>query len=177
MPVTKLDNYFRGLSVESPNDLLKELKDILPKTFEYMSTQYIENPTDKEEYKMKYDNILSQAHEFANKINSLLQLLHIVDESQTNKFKYEDCMIHHMGPNKLANLFLELNIDSFDSELKAITDCANLKTEEQISAYKEVSNRKMALDFSEKVDSFNSFINDYLLSLAKVIVIIKRTNI
>ena len=177
MPVTKLDNYLRGLLDRSPNDLLKELKDILPKTFEYVSNQYIVNPTDKEEYKMKQNNILSEAHEFANKISSLLHLLYIVDESQTNKYKYDECIIIHVGPNKLANLFLELNIDEFDSELKAIVDCANLKTEEQISAYKEVSNRKMTLDFSEKVDSFNSFINDYLLSLAKVIVIIKRTNI
>ena len=53
----------------------------------------------------------------------------------------------------------------FDSELKAIVDCANLKTEEQISAYKEVFNRKMTLEFSEKVDSFNSFINDYILHI------------
>ena len=177
MPVIKLNRYLWGLSNGSPNDLLKELKDILPKTFEYMSTQYIENPTDKEEYKIKYENILSRVHEFANKINSLINLLYIGDESQTNKFKYEECILIHMGPNKLANLFLELNIDSFDSELKAIVDCGNLKTEEQISAYKAVLNKKMDLDFSEKVDSFNSFINDYLLSLVKVIVIIKRTNI
>ena len=175
MPVTKLDSYLIGLSEGSPKDLLKELKDTLAKTLQYIRTQYIVNSTDKDEYKMKQNNILSEAHEFANKINSLLQLLYIVDESQTNKYKYEECILTQMGPNKLANIFLELNIDSFDSELKAIVDCSNLKTEEQISAYKEVFNRKMTLEFSEKVDSFNSFINDYILSLIKVIVLIKRT--
>lgn len=177
MPVTKLDRYLIGLSEASPNDLLKELKDILRKTVEYMSNQYIVNLTDREEYRIKYDNILSQAHEFANKINSLLHLLLVVDESQTNKYKYEECILIHFGPNKLANLFLDISPDEFDSELKAIVECANLKTEEQISAYKEVLNKKFALDFSEKVDSFNSFINDYILSLIKVIVVIKNTNI
>ena len=82
-----------------------------------------------------------------------------------------------MGPNKLANLFLEIGPDEFDSELKTIIDCSNLKTDEQINLYKEIANRKMTMDFSEKVDSFNSFINDYILSLVKVIVATKRTNI
>jgi hypothetical protein len=177
MPVTKLSRYLIELSESKPKDMLKELKDTLSKTLEFMRTQYIVNSTDKDEYKAKYSSILSQAHEFANKINSLLHLLLIVDESQTNKYKYEECILYHMGPNKLANLFLEISPDEFDIELKTIIDCSNLKTEEQISAYKEVSNRKMAMDFSEKVDSFNSFINDYILSLVKVIVSIKRTNI
>ncbi len=177
MPVIKLDTYLIELSDSKPKDMLKELKDTLVKTLEFMRTQYIVNPTDINEYKTKYSNILSQAHEFANKINSLLHLLLIVDESQTNKYKYEECLGYHMGPNKLANLFLEIGPDEFDSELKTIMDCSNLKTDEQINLYKEISNRKMTMDFSEKVDSFNSFINDYILSLVKVIVATKRTNI
>ncbi len=177
MSVTKLDTYLIGLSESKPKDLLKELKETLQKTLEYMRTQYILNSEDKDEYKVKHNNILSQAHEFANKINSLLHLLIIMDESQTNKYKYEECLAYHMGPNKLANLFLEIDINDFDSELKVITECANLKTDTQIDAYKEVVNRKMTLEFTDKVNSFNSFLNDYILSLIKVIVAIKRTNI
>jgi len=177
MPVTKLDTYLIGLSESKPKDLLKELKDTTVKTLEFMKTQYIQNPEDKEEYKIKHNSILSQGHEFTNKINSLIQLLIIVDESQTNKYKYEECLAYHMGPSKLANLFLEIDINDFTSELKTITECANLKTDTQIDAYKEVVTRKMTLEFADKVNSFNSFINDYILSLIKVIVAIKRTNI
>ena len=113
---------------------------------------------------------------YSNKINSMIHLLMIADKSQTNKYKYEECLLYHMGPSKFANIFLDIHIDDFDTELKTITDCANLKTEAQIEAYKEVVNRKMTLDFVEKVNSFNSFLNDYILSLIKVIVAIKDTN-
>ncbi len=177
MHVTNLDTYFIKLLDTKPKDLLKEFKDMLQTTLKFMSSQYILNKEDKDEYKAKHFTILSEGYELTNKINSLLHILIIVDESQTNKYKYEECLSYHMSPSKFVNLFLDINPNEFDIELKTIIDTANLKTDAQIDAYKEVVNKKMNYNFIEKVNSFNSFINDYILSLTRVIVAIKKTNI
>jgi len=124
--------------------------------------------TQKKKNELKHKILLSEGFRYVKEIDSLLELLIISDESQTNKYKYEQCYSYHMRSAGFANLLLSIENQDFDLELKTIKECAELKNDEQVNEYKEVIRKKLNFGFIDKINSFNSFITDYIICIVKI---------
>lgn len=155
------------LQDKKTKELYKILSEYLDEVLVFMTTQYVKN-SDKNEYELKHKNLFTDGYRYVVKINSLLELLIVSDESQTNKYKFEECLTYHMRSAGYATVLLSIDIQDYDLELKSIKECSDLKNEEQINEYKEIIRKKSNYNFLDKINSFNSLINDYILCIVKI---------
>ena len=132
------------------------------------------------EFESKCRTMITTCSEYFFKIISMLELLHIVGENQTNKFKYEECF----GFTGFMDLFVKTQynflLEPYSQRIQQIQDLSKLgdKTDaEIISKYKTNVELKQKIICEERVNSLTSMINMYILQLTKISIIVKKINV
>jgi hypothetical protein len=175
--MSNIGEYFIELYKFTPNKLYKELNKLLDETLDFTIKQYIrETGTDKEEYKIKYTILVNEILQYIQKTEAVLELLIISDPSQTNKFSLEECLAYYIRSSSFNNLLVNLNhtIEECDLQQKTIKECSDLKKEEHVNEYVELTEKKLNLILLEKINIFNMFINDYIKSIIKIKTVLKK---
>ena len=100
VPVNKINDFVTNFCDLRPSKQLEELKKNICESLEFFKSCSVvmndDNEIDKldklENYKNIHENktklILTNGYEYISKIRSMLAILEISDESQTNKYKY-----------------------------------------------------------------------------------------
>jgi hypothetical protein len=173
--MSNIGKYFIELYKFTPNELYKELNKLLDGSIDFTIKQYI-TEKDKEEYKIKYTIFVNEILQYIQQTEAVLELLIISDPSQTNKFNLEECLTYYIRSSAFNNLLINLNttIEECDLQQKTIKECSDLKKEEHVNEYVELTEKKLNLILLEKINIFNMFINDYIKSIIKIKTVLKK---
>ena len=174
MSVPNLSNYIRTLNC-SDKILLNELKSTIQLAIEYFSLMYMENT---EDFESKTQSILDKGYEFFFKINTNLEFLHIMDESQTNKYKYEEAIQFMLGLNSFINSIQDL-FYNYSIDMNKNIDLAKINSNNVILYSDYEDNFKMQKNMltKTKINVFNNYLNQYVLMLSKINLIVKKITI
>lgn len=177
MSISNLSDYLSNTNF-SDKYLLEELKLNIKNGLDYFKSMYFEkndNTEDIESFELKLKSVLNKGYEIFFKINSNLEFLHIVDESQTNKFKYEEAQQFSLSLtgfiNSIQDLFYNYEID-INKNLD-LAKISNNNSDLQNNYINEVCKQK-ELSILTKINVFNNYINQYILILTKINLIVKK---
>ena len=176
MSVPNLSNYIRTLNC-SDKILLNELKSNIQLAIEYFSLMYMENI---EDFESKTESILDKGYEFFFKINTNLEFLHIMDESQTNKYKYEEAIQFMLGLNSFINSIQDL-FYNYSIDMNKNIDLAKISSNSNnvilYSDYEDNFIMQKNILTKTKINVFNNYLNQYVLMLSKINLIVKKITI
>jgi hypothetical protein len=123
-----------------------------------------------EEFELKCTNVLSSGYEYFFKINSMLEILHIIDSSQTNKYKYEESLGFIPNMNTFLNSIHDIYIGKYELDIQKYISQSTIEKNSPtlISNYTEAFELKKSMLFIEKTNIFNHLINQYILLFIKI---------
>ena len=178
MSIPQLNTWILSLN-RNEKELLKDIKDILKSCNEFFVLQYIQDSSNQVEFESKCKIILSQGYDFFFKINSLLEILHIIDESQTNKYRYEESIQFIPSMLSFMESIHDIYICKDDVDIQKYISLSMIEknTPTLSESFKESSASKKSLLLYEKVNIFNHYINQYLLLIVKITHKLKNTYI
>lgn len=174
MSIPNLSNYIGTLNCVDKK-LLNELKYNIQFGIEYFKSMYIETNTD---FEIKVQSILNKGYEIFFKINTNLEFLHIIDESQTNKYKYEQSIQFTNGLTNFINSIQDL-FYNHDFDMNKSVDLSKIG-ENNMHLYTDYQNdfeKQKNVIIKTKINIFNNYINQYILMLTKINLIVKKIEI
>lgn len=184
MSVPKLSSYLTRLNFSDKPDkivktLLADLKQNLKQSIEFFEVNYA-NATDSYDdslvdFERKCELILSQGYEYFFKINSGLDILHILDLSQTNKYKYEECFAFSFNLSSFINSIHDLYYDKHELNINKALGLAKVNNNEEIKElYVSSTELKRELMLKEKINILNNYINQYVLQIYKISIVVQK---
>lgn len=179
--IPNLSQYILSLNDKNTKTLFQMFKDELKNSTEYFSTKILLNFTDKDDFDNRCQEILINGYEHFFKIKTLLEILHISDQSQTHKYKYEECLNFVVGINGFIDSIHELYIGKHEIEIQKYISIATMNQNnyhtELSNAYIDLVESKKKLMFHEEIDILVNYINQYILQIFKINQIIKNIEI
>lgn len=159
--------------------LLSELKTLLTKSIDFYSSNYIQDTSSIDDYELKCKNILSGGYEYFFKINTILEILHITDSSQTNKYKYEESLGFIPNMNTFLDSIYNIYINKYELDIQKYISLSSIEKNAPSFAEKYIDaiELKKSMLFVEKINIFNHHINQNILLLIKITKNLKNTNI
>lgn len=174
MSIPNLSDYIINLNC-TDKALLAELKSIIQKSIEYFQTAFLTKETLLEP---KCNEILNKGYELLFKINTCLDFLHILDESQTNKYKYEEAMNYSIGLVSFMNSIQELAHGNHDIDIDKALGLSKISNSPMSTDLSELyiknMEKKRTMADIEKNNILINYINQYILQLFKINLIIKK---
>jgi hypothetical protein len=182
--ISKVDNFILDFSEIKPEKQLEILKSTISSSLDYFKSAYLiaeeTNILDnKNLFDEGYKNIIKIGYEYIFKINCALDILCISDESQTNKFKYEEALMILYESSKFLNMFNELNqsiyLENIDQYINVAKILKNDKSEPEnlVQLYRN----KDIYFLNIKINIFNHYINQIVLQICKIKLILKNVHI
>lgn len=201
--IVKLNKFIIDISSKKVSAQFDELKKLIDLAITFFNTSYIDtdehdnsNSNDilRAKYFDGYDRMISNGYEHVAKINAILNLLMIADESQTNKFKYEESKNCFINSVEFQNIFNEMGISLFDKQIEKCLDEAKINNNKntannnentinnnekiiKVSDINVLHNKRETFELNEKINIFNHYINTIILQLCEVKLILKNTNV
>lgn len=174
MSVPNTSNYINKTNY-SDKTLLSELKSNIQKSLEFFNSMYVQ---ESHQIDLKIDIVINSGYEFIFKINSNLEFLHILDNSQTNKFKYEEALTCIPALNNFLNCFQDL-INDYNRQIQKSIDLAkiNFQSNDLVEDYINNFQNQQNILTKKRINIFNNYINQYILHLQKVNLIVKNLDI
>lgn len=187
--ISNLSNYLSTLNF-SDKFLMEELKLNIKNGLEYFKSVYFEKNSDLEDFEkledlkdlkdfeLKLKLVLKNGYEIFFKINAILEFLHIIDESQTNKYKYEEANQYCLGLNNFINCIQDLFYD-YEIDINKNIDLAKIGSNNmdlQNNYFNELYKLKNISTY-KKINVFNNYINQYVFLLTKIHLIVKKISI
>jgi len=157
--------------------LLNELKLILNNAKSFLQSNYL---TSTDGFEDICAIIFSSGYEFFFKINSIIEILHTIETTQTNKFKYEECFRFMIDLIKFSNLFYGISYDKNEHYMQKELDLSKIINNignENVSQYQKHFDLKITMLDIEKISIINNNINHYILQLVKINIIIGTIDI
>lgn len=191
--ISRIGSYIIEYSDFKPSKQLEELKKIVLYSLDYFRTLYI-NSDDISDYNIiEYEKIITSRHksivtdgyELIVKIQSMLDIIQVTDESQTNKYKYEECSQNLFGSANFLNIFNGIVLDGFKENIEQIIDESKILKLDNNNNEKEIMNIKIKNLIEKKsnfisnssMNVFNHYINQIILQLCRIKLIFKNTYI
>jgi hypothetical protein len=177
--IPNLSTFYRTELSKKPSELVKALNKEVDNSIEFFASQYIENPEDLD---AKYDIFLSQGYLHLNKILSYVEILSVKDQSQSNKFIYEDCYANCIGVTKSVNSFHELKASEKNAKFNRLIDYSKIVSRQHaLNVDLAVKANEYMEDIlsdirKQNVDIYNNYINQFIMSLVKITVILSQLN-
>lgn len=181
----KLDNFIVDFSEKKLKKQLDELKLLIVDSLEYFRKLYInigENTDDVLEEKHKL--VTTEGYIFMLKIHTMLEIIHINDTSQTNKYKYEECIHSLINISNFINMFNGIIDDEFKDQTIQITDKSKIQQMKDgieknnlIEQINILNNKKNKFNVNCSINIFNHYINELVLQLCKIKLVLKNTHI
>lgn len=167
MSVSSNQSTFLKSLNKSPRALLSELKEVITNTIVFLDDRYI---SDISEFKDKIDFTISEGHGFIFKIHSYLQMLLAKDENQSHKFVFEECSATNINMGRFLNSHYELKHKLHAKEIDWLLELSKIKKDspELAELYTQRIDILREEMYKEHVLIFNSYINDYYLSIMKI---------
>jgi len=177
MSIPNLNGYIQKLNC-TDKALLNELRLNIHDGIEYFNSMFVVDIENIEDFESKTKLILNKGYEIFFKINTNLDYLHIIDESQTNKYKYEEAIGISMSlsifVNSIQDLFYNhsFDIDKNVKLAKITKNCPYL-----CENFKNDVEEQKKLNQKTKINVFNNYINQYIFMLSKINLIIRNIRI
>jgi len=177
--IPSLSKFYHTELRKKPSELVKELNKEIDASIKFFDSQYIENPA---ELDAKYDIFLSQGYMHLNKILSYVEILPFADQSQTNKFIYEDCYANCIGVTKSVNSFHELKASELVAKFNRLVDYSKIASiQHDLNIDLTIKANEYMEDIladirKQNVDIYNNYINQFIMSLVKITVILSQLN-
>jgi len=165
-----LTQFTLSLSDKNTKTLFQMLKTELRLTIEYFSYVINLDIISKNEFESICIDILTKGYEHFFKIKTLLETLHISDQSQTHKYKYEECFNFAINVTSFINSIHELIVDKNEVDIRKIESMGrfNSSADELVNQYNELTEAKKELIFYQEINVLVSYINQYILSISKI---------
>ena len=173
--IPNLSTFYRTEITKKPSELVKALSKEVTDSIEFFSSHYIDNPSQLSE---KYDIFLSEGYPHLNKILYYVEILSVKDDSQSNKFIYEDCYENCIGVSKSVNSFHELKASNRVAKFIRLVDYSKIvsnRTDLEVKA-NEYMEDVLSDIHKQNVDIYNNYINQFVMSLIKITVILSKLN-
>jgi len=130
------------------------------------------------------DKLLTDGYSLNFKIFTIVDILHINTDSQTRKYKYEECMGFIISPSTYFNIINDVSVSRYNLELEQHENLIkNNRVQwsdeynELICGYNNVICEKKKLLIKERISMINNFLNQLMLGLMKIDLIIKNIDI
>ena len=194
--ISKIDSSVIEYSESNTNQQLQNLKDIVLNSLDYFRTLYInlddnidnnlnKNFMENEHIILnKYKLVMTKGYELVIKINSMLEIIQITDTSQTNKYKYEECIHNLSPPANFLNIFNGIVEDEYKDLMEEILNESKIHQLEQsrnkdllIEKINKLIKKKCIFSTNSSINIFNHYINQLVLQLCKIKLILKNTYI
>jgi hypothetical protein len=136
---------------------------------------------DKEEkFNIKCQNLIREGYSFYFKINTIIDLLHMDDTSQTRKYKYEQCMGFLITSSTYLNIINDMVTSKYNLDLEKYE---HLMGGQQYALtihgeeYLKLIDRKKKLLIDERINVMHNYLNQFILQIKKVNIIINLIDI
>jgi len=155
--------------------LIKELKLTLQKAGDFLQLNHVKNSS---EFENKCTIIYTGGYEFIFKINSILELLHTIGTSQTNKYKYEECFNFMIDLVKFMNFFHGSFYDINDLYIQKSLDLSKIGDNTICRhEYEKHFESKILMMHTEKINILNNNMNQYIIKIILISKIIDTIDI
>lgn len=194
VPVDKINEFVINYCNLCPSKQLEELKKNILESLELFRSCTVNINDDKvnkldklENYRNIHENktklVLTNGYEFISKIRAMLSILEISDDSQTNKYKYEECERNIFSISEFLNAFQDLTIVDIKDELNDSINLLKisqdkLSSETNLSEMTKVKSqleKKNNMSLINTINIFNHYIGQLVLQMCKINLILKYT--
>ena len=178
-----LSSFIISLGDKNAKLLLQMLRTEINETIAYFSSNIALNIKNKEELEVICKEIIVKGYDYFFKIKAILEVLHITDQSQTHKYKYEECFSFVININSFIDSIHTLFINKYDLDIQKIISIGKINSEitnlstELSDKYTCLIESKKELIFYEEINILNSYINQCIFSIFKINQIIKNIEI
>jgi len=184
MSIPRLDDFLQYMNTMNEDSVKKaynDLKQILIEAIDAFTSNYVSD-NDFTTFENSCKNLLSIGYIHLFKINSLLDILIIIDKSQTNKYIYQECLEYKVGPNNFTVIIHDIYVGKYDSEIQqkiALSEIHNNYSssseliEDSKKDYSDIIQLKKNMILFEKINILNHHINLLILEFVKLNIKIK----
>ena len=184
--ISKLNQFTMDFIKKKVSTQLEQLKSQIESSIVFFNSSYIiididSNELLEEKFTNGYEHMITNGYANIGKINLMLEILITSDNSQTNKYKYDESLKIIFNPGSFLNVFNELRVFTMT---KNIEKCLNkgkiYKNWSDNAMVQEIDNlhkEKDAHTLNEKINIFNHYVNTIILQLCKMKLELQNTQI
>lgn len=184
--VPDLSSYLAQIENMSEKELLDEIKKNITKGIEFFKSLYTDI-NNHSNLSSLCDILVTEGYEYAHKIDCALEIVHIITNSQTNRYVYENCfeymirlptIIGQANDVKMVSVDIEIATSVELSQMKGeLTNVSDVERDILINAYISSVDEKKRLSVNHKINIFNNFLNQCMLQLYQVKTKLKYVNL
>jgi len=177
-----LSTFIMKLYSKNNEILLNDLKVIINESLLYFSDIFKKIGYSQKNIVDISETMVKEGYQFYFKIDAILKTLTYVDSSQTNKFKYEECLEHLISPSNYLNSWsdfktLKNDLDIAKNENLIKLNLNNLNQNFDLigcaEEYSRLIEEKKELLIYERVNIIINNLNQIILNITTVKIIIK----
>ena len=174
MSVSNLGDFITSLDTDKKS-LLLLLKNTIAESIVQFKSNYV-GLFEKVDFDRTIQFLISDGYTLYFKTHSLISILMIKDTSQTNKYKYEECIGYMVSASSFLNMIFDLKNPEFETNneeyvnlLKACPDKFDMECD-----YRNFIQDRKKMLFNESVNILNNNLNHIILTYTKINLIIKN---